>query len=1144
MRVSRLDLSRYGRFTDASVAFKSVDGCDLHVLYGDNEAGKTTTRDALLDLFFGIEPNSRYGFIHQQGAMRIGARLEGVGGAREVARLGKTAGLLDAAGHPALDGPTPVEVAGLGRDAYRTMFSLDERTLSAGGESILEAGGELGRLLFSATAGLADFSRSLEGLRVEGEAFFKAHGRKHALAEMKRRLAELKERKDAIDVLASTYVRLTASRDAAKAAYDAAASERTRRRAALGEADRQAAALPRLYELRRLRTEASSLPTVSAAPASWRLELPDLQRREVEVATRHAATLEEVARLERAIDDTPRDEAASAAATRLAAAAERRARHATAVKDLPERRAALRAERAGIDGILGELGWDGAGGESAALPKDVVEALRGAIEGLSGIEAGVREAEGEHASALRRLDESRAGLPPGAGLGSARDALAEALAEVRSRDPGAGVRAAERHAAAKAEALERRLATLSPWRGDVAALAATSVPDATVRTGFANALETAKTEAASRACEVAGLQDEVRRIGARREALARGRALVDDAAAAAARTEREGAWAAHRAAMDAASADAFERFLRADDAVAAARLAQSDALGELRAADMSLSIVESELSLASGRAATAREALVEMEGAVAPMLQRIFGTGPGHSLASMESFAAGRLRALEARDELRDAERTLGEAREDADRLRCALLEAIEAAGATVDATDLARLVSQAGAMLDAEARRRTLAEAAEDRSRDLAERSRQLETARDRLERWQAGWCALLARTWLPADSTVGRVRVVLTGLAALAPALSRGGDLAARIVKMEADERSFSGEVEALAEMLSVDAPRAAASELLERIDRRIEAWREADAARRAKAADLADARRRLADVAPALAEAARRRKEITERLGVVCLADAAIALDAAARREELDARAAAIELELVAGCAARTAVEAEAALAELDPHEIDDRRIALSALREDQDLRTQELFAALGRTQEALDAVDGDDAAARLEEERRTVLLEIEDGALAHLALRAGIVSAEAAVRLYRERHRSTMMATASSIFRALTRGAYDGLVAQGAANGEVLVGLAAGGGSRLAREMSTATRNQLYLALRMAGYAEYAKSRPPPPFVLDDVLETFDDGRAEAALRQLAATASIGQVVYLTHHRHLCDIVRRVCPAASVQEIAPR
>ena len=50
-----------------------------------------------------------------------------------------------------------------------------------------------------------------------------------------------------------------------------------------------------------------------------------------------------------------------------------------------------------------------------------------------------------------------------------------------------------------------------------------------------------------------------------------------------------------------------------------------------------------------------------------------------------------------------------------------------------------------------------------------------------------------------------------------------------------------------------------------------------------------------------------------------------------------------------------------------------------------------------------------------------------------------------------------------------------------------------------------------------------------------------METFDDFRAEEAFRLFAAMASVGQVIYLTHHRHLIEIAREACPAVRVHHL---
>jgi uncharacterized protein YhaN len=123
----------------------------------------------------------------------------------------------------------------------------------------------------------------------------------------------------------------------------------------------------------------------------------------------------------------------------------------------------------------------------------------------------------------------------------------------------------------------------------------------------------------------------------------------------------------------------------------------------------------------------------------------------------------------------------------------------------------------------------------------------------------------------------------------------------------------------------------------------------------------------------------------------------------------------------------------------------------------------------------------------------------------------------------------------------VFATISRGAYTGLAAQPEKDDEILIALAAGGGSNEVAELSKGTRFQLYLALRVAGYYEFVASRQPVPFIADDIMETFDDFRAEEAFRLFG---EMGQVIYLTHHPHLCEIARRVCPGARIHELTAR
>ena len=53
MRIRRFDLTAFGHFTGLSMDF-APDSPDFHVVYGDNEAGKSTALMAIRYLLYGF----------------------------------------------------------------------------------------------------------------------------------------------------------------------------------------------------------------------------------------------------------------------------------------------------------------------------------------------------------------------------------------------------------------------------------------------------------------------------------------------------------------------------------------------------------------------------------------------------------------------------------------------------------------------------------------------------------------------------------------------------------------------------------------------------------------------------------------------------------------------------------------------------------------------------------------------------------------------------------------------------------------------------------------------------------------------------------------------------------------------------------
>ena len=75
MRIARLELARYGHFTDAALDLPKR-AVDLHIVYGPNEAGKSTARQAIGDFLFGFPTRTPLNFKHAYNDLRIGATVE------------------------------------------------------------------------------------------------------------------------------------------------------------------------------------------------------------------------------------------------------------------------------------------------------------------------------------------------------------------------------------------------------------------------------------------------------------------------------------------------------------------------------------------------------------------------------------------------------------------------------------------------------------------------------------------------------------------------------------------------------------------------------------------------------------------------------------------------------------------------------------------------------------------------------------------------------------------------------------------------------------------------------------------------------------------------------------------------------------
>src|SRR5215831_10464947 len=149
MRLHQLELVAFGPFSGLTLDFR---GQGLHIVYGKNEAGKSTALRAISGLFFGIPRNTQDAHLHKASDLRIGGLLGANDGTTlaVIRRKGKENTLLDRTGQPLGEDVLTRWLGGISQEQFLSTFGLDHVTLRTGGEAILAGKGHAGESLFAA----------------------------------------------------------------------------------------------------------------------------------------------------------------------------------------------------------------------------------------------------------------------------------------------------------------------------------------------------------------------------------------------------------------------------------------------------------------------------------------------------------------------------------------------------------------------------------------------------------------------------------------------------------------------------------------------------------------------------------------------------------------------------------------------------------------------------------------------------------------------------------------------------------------------------------------------------------------------------------------------------------------------------------
>lgn len=1145
IRLRQLNLVRYGHFTDFTLDFGDYtkNRPDFHIIFGDNEAGKSTAFNGYLDLLFGIEERSKYSFLHDYNVLRVGAVLETDKGTFKLSRIKRRdANLLGVNDLPVDKELLTSALHGLSREAYQTLFSLNDETLELGGEEILASKGDLGRLLFAGAAGVTNLSKEIELLLERANKVYTEGSRTDEISSLKQELKQLDEERQCLDIQTNSYVHLIEMHRKAEDAYLCARKDRDDIRCEQTSLKMLKDAFATRDDLLELKKKLAFVHHLPDVPPGWIGEVKELQLKVAAEEERRDDALIDINCTNKQLEDLTTDPMIVKVKEELSTIATVAAHNQAACNDLPKLKDELLEVDAELEVIRQKLDAETIIQlADRAISDDTIADLDKLSQKETQLLDRLNTARQEASDAkenfqLAQEEEKAAALPDRKVMELV--ALSDGYIEINAQQR---LEQAEKTLCEQGRKIERELKKLTPWTGNQDDIRSKSFPTSAQANRWkerTNRLEKERDNQRTRQTELKERQATNDSIV--KTLLGQGNAITDTNAAQS-RRARDDAWTMHRKRLDSETADAFEKVLVEDDYIRDERLIAADRLSQIRIAEIELAKTDSKLKVLAEEINRIDSGFQGLCDEMRPVLAKA---------GLPENFQAEKLsewldclqqvrNLIEQEDECR-AERD--QAKCDYDRRRSMLLKALTKVGAKpLKSLDLKELYAiskqyQNKAIKD-ENQRAVAQKAVLTAESQMRRRDKALKDAEDEFKKWQENWRKVLEGLWFEQKS-VSQIQALLEPFRKLAPLLTRQRTLIETISAKENDCHKFRESVSKLVRSLGLEEKDDVATQFSS-LQTRLKNAQQAEAAYNATVVSRTQAEKRLEKAETELLRIEKRVKEMSEHLSqtaeIIKLDQLALLLDRAKQKIELINAVSEKERDLLKRLRVETQADAEMKLDAKTPPAVE-----ASLAKIDGDLKEaeEELEKRIGERRDALraiEAISDDSSVARLNEKRRSILFEISSKADRVLPLHLGWMTANRALAEYRDRHCSELLMRTGDAFKAITAGEFSRLTTQPGQAGDRLIAVRSNGRSIAAKEMSKGTRFQLYLALRLAAYHRFCNMKGSLPFIGDDIMETFDDHRTKSAICQLSEIAKGGQVLYFTHHRHLCEIAKDVCGA---------
>lgn len=1164
MRINRLDLMAFGRFTEKSLDLSDGD-LGLHIIYGDNEAGKSTSLRALIGWLFGIKTTTKYNFLHPNPQLRIGGELQLSNGEKIefIRRKGNKDTLLQYGSNAPFDESrfTRFLPAGIDKILFKKLWGIDHGRLIAGGQELLEQSGDLGQALFSAAMGTANLRKILEDMRNGALDIFKPKGSKPLLNKAISDYKEAQKKMRDATLPVSNWKAL--QKDLLKINADISGVEQK-----INEKNKQKNRLERinrvkgaLAQRRNYLAKIEALGAVLLLPqdfAEQQRTAGETLQKALDLKEHHEAKLEALNKESGSLsvrEDLLRNEDAILRLYKDLGAVEK------TIADCPrqdgKRRLLRNDAQTLLKGIRPDMGLDDADQLRPLLNnKKWISGLVRKHSLLTQKEAGfkaelknIQDEQKSLKNTLEDISQSKIDLLQlKASIASARKA-----GDIEQRLDDIKVQAAQEKAAWKNE-----FARLGNYRGTADALLSMVLPVPETIDRFEKENDELIEQSKTVSRKKREIEDEKKQAEQELNALLLKEDVPQIADLEAFRKDRDLGWAlikqkyiqkldisdvlsAYTQEADLPTvyekkikqADNISDRLRldADQVVKRAELEAKIAGMASRLADLSaiLEKTKKDQTHFNIRWTDIWKPLNIIAGTPREMKQWLFKAERLiEKIQTAEAVSTNKEKLSEACDQLRELISTQISQFDSWQEIKGKRLES---------------LISLCEQRMEQEQRARDKRHEIERSLKNsqirLKRTQDELKTVKNDLTAWSDAWEKAIEGLSLNPDVHPETATELFDNLVLFFQKLDQSEELRKRIYGMDKVKKDFHSKVFEFAKRIELKTDDQDALTIAAFLHRDLNAAREARASSIKLKEQLDEKKQDIQGVNITIRQSQKKIIELKRQAGVETDEALIKAAEKSNNKRELLKSIETLEQELNRNGDGLSidALEEELNNCEIDAIEAEIEKISieLKELQSQRDnLRDQR------RTiQNEIEEKDGSALAANASAQAEAHLADIAQHAEHYLRFQIGALILEQQIEDYRKKNQAPVLGRAGELFSKLTLGSYAGLRDELDSSGKpILLGVRPDDHEVAIAGMSDGSRDQLYLALRLATLEQHIKREEPMPFVIDDILIGFDDDRTRVCLEVLAQLSTNIQVLLFTHHKRVLELANSCDESARI------